>query len=306
MMHYLSSRNFVTAMSAENLPAAVVESGDILLVETMDCFGNRFYREEEEGEPAADNPATGPICIKEAERGDTLKVEILKIDISDQAVIEQIAGKGCLGELVQKDDFKIVPVEDGQVQIGDLKVAVRPMIGVIGTATPECTSTLTPGIHGGNMDCSHITEGSTVYLPVLKDGGYLALGDLHAVMADGEIGYSGAEVYGSVRLRVTVLKGTGLMYPVVKEGSYYYFIASANSLDQAAEKASMQLAEYLAKYEGMSASEAVMALNLIGNLGICQAVNPQKTVKLQIHQKYLKHKFPAVENNCLYACSMME
>lgn len=56
MMHYLSSRNFVTAMSAENLPAAVVESGNILLVETMDCFGNRFYREEEEGEPAADNP----------------------------------------------------------------------------------------------------------------------------------------------------------------------------------------------------------------------------------------------------------
>ena len=46
MMHYLSSRNFVTAMSAENLPAAVVESGDILLVETMDCFGNRFYRED--------------------------------------------------------------------------------------------------------------------------------------------------------------------------------------------------------------------------------------------------------------------
>ena len=38
------------------------------------------------------------------------------------------------------------------------------------------------------MDCSHITEGSTVYLPVLKDGGYLSLEDIHAVMALNLIG----------------------------------------------------------------------------------------------------------------------
>lgn len=297
-MYHLSSRHFVTAMSAENPHAVAVESGDVLLVETLDCFGNRFYRtEQQEGEPAADNPATGPILIRQAERGDTLKVDILKINIASQAVIEQIAGKGCLGKLVEEDAFKIVPVEQGHVRLGDLDIAVRPMIGVIGTATPECTSTLTPGTHGGNMDCSNITEGATVYLPVLEDGGYLALGDLHAVMADGEIGYSGAEVCGSVLLRVTVLKHVCLQYPVVKEGAYYYFIASADSLDEAAEKASLQLAEYLTEYGGMTSSEAVMALNLIGSLGICQAVNPQKTVKLQIHESWLKHRF-------LAACSV--
>lgn len=294
-MYTLSSRHYVTAMSAENPPAAVVESGDILLVETLDCFGNRFYQKKGEcREPAAENPATGPICIRQAKRGDTLKVEILKINISSQAVIEQIAGKGCLGKLVQEDAFKIVPIEGECVQFGGMRIAVRPMIGVIGTASPECTSTLTPGAHGGNMDCSNITEGSTVYLPVQEDGGYLALGDLHAVMADGEIGYSGAEVYGSVLLRVTVLKHVCLKAPVVKEGDYYYFIASADSLDQAAEKASLLLADYLIQHEGMSSKDAVMVLNLIGSLGICQAVNPQKTVKLQIHERCLKRQFPAV------------
>lgn len=143
------------------------------------------------------------------------------------------------------------------------------------------------------MDCSNITEGSTVYLPVLEDGGYLALGDLHAVMADGEIGYSGAEVYGSVLLRVTVLKQAALKTPVVKEGEYYYFIASADSLDEAAEQASLLAADYLTQYEGLSSTDAVMVLNLIGSLGVCQAVNPQKTVKLQIHERCLKRPFPA-------------
>lgn len=302
-MYRLSSRHFVTTMSAEHSPAAVMESGDTILVETLDCFGNRFYREGGvEGEPAADNPATGPICIRQAERGDTLKVDILNINISSQAVIEQIAGKGCLGKMVQEDAFKIVPVEQGHVRLGELEIAVRPMIGVIGTATPECTSTLTPGPHGGNMDCSNITEGSTVYLPVLEDGGYLALGDLHAVMADGEIGYSGAEVYGSVLLRVTVLKHVCLESPVVKEGDCYYFIASADSLDEAAEKASLHLADYLTRCEGMTASDAVMALNLIGSLGICQAVNPQKTVKLQIHESWFRRPFPAAEKSRIAAC----
>ena len=293
-MYRLSSRHFVTAMSAANPPAAVVESGEVLLVETLDCFGNRFYRAgEERGEPAADNPATGPICIRQARRGDTLKVEILKINISSRAVVEQIAGKGCLGALVREDAFRIVPIEEGRVLLGGMGIAVRPMIGVIGTASPEHTSTLTPGAHGGNMDCSNITEGSTVYLPVLEDGGYLALGDLHAVMADGEIGYSGAEVYGSVLLRVTVLKQVCLENPVVREGDCYYFIASADTLDRAAEKASLQLADYLTKHEGMPVEEAVMALNLIGSLGICQAVNPQRTVKLGIHERWFRKPFLA-------------
>ena len=47
-MYHLSSRHFVTAMSVENPPAVAVESGDVLLVETLDCFGNRFYRTEQQ------------------------------------------------------------------------------------------------------------------------------------------------------------------------------------------------------------------------------------------------------------------
>ncbi len=56
------------------------------------------------------------------------------------------------------------------------------------------------------MDVTDICEGSTVYLPVRQEGGLLALGDLHAIMGDGELCYSGCEINGEVILQVDLIK----------------------------------------------------------------------------------------------------
>ena len=63
------------------------------------------------------------------------------------------------------------------------------MIGVIGVAPEkDDINTGTPGTHGGNMDNTMITEGATLYFSVKVPGALFALGDVHAVMGDGEIG----------------------------------------------------------------------------------------------------------------------
>ena len=85
-------------------------------------------------------------------------------------------------EQIWKGLFKMLKVKDLTLQPGRPKVVV-PVIGT----SPESVSISThiPGDHGGNMDCTKISEGTTLYLPVFVPGALLSMGDLHAVMGDG-------------------------------------------------------------------------------------------------------------------------
>lgn len=287
-MIVISTNTTVTTLGPDSRPAALAQPGQEILFETLDCFGNYYYHTpQDQGDTMPANPATGPVAIAGAQPGDTPKVTIKKITISPTAMIEQIAGKGCLGKRVRRDAFQMVPLRDGAAQLFGRAVPLHPMIGVIGVAPAQAVPTLVPGAHGGNMDCANITEGAEVYLPVFVPGAQLALGDLHGVMADGEIGYSGLEVYGSVLVETQLLKGVRLANPVVREGETLYFIASGDTLDQAAETASLDLCDFITRYEGLSTRDTVMLLNAIGHLGICQAVNGQKTVKVGVQRRWL-------------------
>lgn len=293
-MIVLTTANTITTMSPANPPAARVTPGQQVLFQTLDCFGNHYYLPQAQREDTMpDNPATGPLFVDGAQPGDTLKVTIRRITISPTAMVEQIAGKGCLGSRVDRDAFCMVPLRDGAAHFQDVTIPLRPMVGVIGTAPARPVPTLLPGPHGGNLDCGNITQGAVVYLPVFTPGAQLALGDLHGVMADGEIGYSGFEVYGSVEVQVDLLKGVRLPNPVVREGETLYFLASADTLDQAARQASLDLCDFITHYQGRSVRDTVMLLNAIAHLGVCQAVNGQKTVKLAVHRRFL-HSHPLV------------
>lgn len=48
-------------------------------------------------------------------------------------------------------------------------------------------NTWPPRYCGGNIDCKELVSGSRLYLPVPVDGGYLAIGDGHALQGDGEV-----------------------------------------------------------------------------------------------------------------------
>ena len=116
------------------------------------------------------------------------------------------------------------------------------MVGVIGVA-PEsgAVSTMTPMNHGGNMDCTRIEAGCSLYLPVKAPGALLAMGDLHAIMGDGEVGNCGVEIGGRVTVRVHVLKGLALEYPMIRNSQKWITVAYGETLDEAGDKAVLQM-----------------------------------------------------------------
>ena len=274
-------------MSKDNPPVATAKSGDTVCFETLDCFGCQLKSEDQllGGLDWSNiNPATGPLFVEGAEPGDVLKVEILKIELDKQGVMVDGPGSGVTGVAVTSESTKILPVSDGMVKFNEkLSFPICPMIGVIGTApADEGVDTGTPGPHGGNMDCTRIGEGATLYLPVNVEGALLAMGDLHALMGDGEVEVCGVEIAGAVTVRVTVLKNCALPTPFLVNKEAAMAIFSAESLDDAAVGATMSMHSFLMKELHMNEHEAGMLLSVVGNLRICQIVDPEKTCRMEL------------------------
>lgn len=285
-MQYINNKNIVYTLGKKNHTVMQINSGETVTLETLDCFGDYFYNttvhNTEELPPS--NPATGPIFINEAKKGDCLKITIEKIELGKKGVIESVENCGCLGKRVKGKKYKLLDINNNHVQYSeDISIEMQPMIGVIGVA-PENSeiSTLIPGKHGGNLDCSDIREGTILYLPVFVDGALLAVGDLHGIMGDGEIGYSGLETNGKVNLRVDVVKSFPLDEPIVLYNRQFILLSSAETLDAAAEQASLAMHDFLYQNGTLASEDIVRLLTLMGDLGICQAVNPMKTIKLSV------------------------
>ncbi len=279
--------NVVYAMSANNAPAAKAQSGDTIVFETLDCFSGQITCAEDRLgglDWSRINPATGPLYVEGAEPGDTLKVEILRIDLAPHATTVEMPDSGVTGLEAKEENVKILPVAEGKVVFNEaITLEECAMIGVIGTAPAEgAIPTGTPDAHGGNMDCKRIGAGATLYLPVNVPGALLAMGDLHAVMGDGEVCVCGAEIAGEITVRVSVVKGQPLPLPFLVTEKAAMAIYSAEGLDAAAQGATLRMRRFLIDQVHMADHEAGMLLSLAGDLRICQAVDPNKTCRMEV------------------------
>lgn len=295
----ISSEKRVLGMSPENQPVAKVPQGTPVTFETLDCFSNTLQREDQLFTSVGwecINPATGPVWIEDALPGDILRVDILDIAVDSQGVIASAPGFGEMGDRVA-EVTRVVPIRNGKAcfewkrgtQTIYLEEPIKPMIGVIGVA-PESGSipTGTPGVHGGNMDCKRITKGATLYLPVSVPGALFAMGDLHAVMGDGEVVVCGLEISGKVTVSFTVIKGKNWPLPLLVQDGDFMTLASARTLDDAATMATRNMHDFLVKELGFDVTDAAMLLSVSGELRICQVVDPLKTARMELSLSLLE------------------
>ena len=284
---------FCHAMSVRNRPVISVNPGEIFRVETEDCYsGSLRSRKDiftEELWKKGVNPATGPVFIRGARPGDVLKVDILKITTRAHAVMCLQHGIGALAGYVEGVETSLFEIKSDKL-IADRGVAlpVRTMIGVIGTAPAgRAIRNGVPGEHGGNMDCNRITAGTAIYLPVNCRGALLALGDLHAVMGDGETAGCGAEVSGAVTLKTALLK-TRLPTPCLEADDCVYFIGSAKTLDGCEKIVLKKAVTFLTQCLGLKPNEAARFMSLAGDLEVCQVVDPLKTMRLRLPKELFR------------------
>lgn len=273
-------------------PAVQAQQGEDILLETYDCFEGQVRKPADmlaELDWSHVNPATGPVHIQGTRPGDILRVAIQDIQVDDQAVVVCMPGAGAIGSMIQQTEAVILPIQNGVATYKDrVKLPIDPMIGVIGVApASEHIPNGQPDYHGGNMDCTAVRKGATLYFTVEVEGALLGCGDLHAVMGDGEIIVTGAETNGSVLLRADVVDLTGLPTPFLEDEHMVATIYSAKTIEEATAGAINRMVTFLTEFAGLPLNDAGMLMSLAGDLKYCQVVDPKMTVRFEFPKKTL-------------------
>ncbi|KAG2117643.1 hypothetical protein BD769DRAFT_1301148, partial [Suillus cothurnatus] len=157
-------------------PALHVKSGDEITFDCVDALNGQLTAEStvatlETINMGAFNPVNGPVFVDGAQPGDTLQVDILRIENPEWGWTGLFPGFGLLADEFPEPALKIWKLEpEGFAWFDEkknIKVPLGPFAGEMGVEQKTGALSTAPPYHmGGNINTRHITVGSTLFLPV--------------------------------------------------------------------------------------------------------------------------------------------
>jgi len=275
-------------------PVLRVQPGDTVTVETQDFAGGQIDRDATSADlPGLDfntiYPLGGPVCVEGAQPGDALAVEFLRFDLPEWGWACILPGLGLLppGEFDQPY-LRVFDLTGGDTTelVPGVEIPIEPFCGTTGVPGAGMHGVPIPPPHagGGNIDCRHLTAGTTLYLPVGVPGGLLSLGDAHAAQGDGEVAISGIECEMRTTYRVTIArdmhltapalrKPPGSLTPRVDGGGWFATTGVEPDLMEASRAAVRGMIDHLTRERGLSREDAYMLCSLAGDLKITEVVD---------------------------------
>ncbi|WP_035872446.1 acetamidase/formamidase family protein [Cucumibacter marinus] len=276
-----------------------VEAGDTVEAETWAMWGNRAgpdldleavkaLRKAHQGR--GPHALTGPVAIKGAMPGDTLRIDIERIELIDHGfnLVPPGGGRGLLaerfpqGHLVHFD----LDTETMTTRLYDaVTIPLRPFLGVMGVAParegPHPSSA--PGEFGGNIDCPDLVAGSTLFLPVWQEGAGFYLGDAHAAQGCGEVSQTGLETAARrAVLTLSVIKGEALHRPRAETGTHLITMGFDPDLKTAARQALTDMISLVGVRYGLADADAYALCSLQGDLMVTQIVNGSSGIHIRL------------------------
>jgi len=284
----------------ENEPVLEVEPGDTVFYETRDATNNQVTKDStSEDLDALDwdtfYPLAGPLYVRGAEPGDALVVDILEVQHRGWGWTGILPGLGVLQEEFPEPHIRIWETHDGKyAYMNDfVRVPIDPFAGTMGVvaAVQGELEPMPPRHVGGNMDCRHLTAGTTLYLPVEVKGGLFSLGDGHLAQGDGEVCVSAIEGDLGISCRFDVIKNQPLSAPEIEtppgpltpfgdQEGYFATMGVADDLMVATRDAVRSMVGRIGDMYGLSPEDAYMLASVAADLKITEVVDPNWIVTL--------------------------
>ncbi len=279
-------------------PVMTVHSGDTVTIQTLSTCGSD-ERLKSEGVAAADIPPyneaifqqvkdrgpgghilTGPLAIAEAEPGDVLEVDILKINLDAPFACNGFgAGRGFLPNDYPYGRTKIIPLNRARM-LADfapgIQIPLHPFFGSMGDAPPESAGRIDsapPWMHGGNMDNRELVAGTTLYLPVHAPGALFEVGDGHAGQGNGEVDITALETFLTGTFRFVVHKHQHLLWPRAETPTSFITMGFSPDLNTATKLAVRDMIRFLETEKHLSADDAYMLTSVAVDVDITQLVD---------------------------------
>jgi acetamidase/formamidase len=280
-------------------PVLEIEPGDVVVAETDDFAGGQITRDSTDADLLALDfdaiyPLAGPIAVRGARPGDALAVEILGFELPEWGWACVIPGLGLLPqEEFPEPALRVFDLTEGDwtTMLPGVRIPVQPFCGTMGVPGAGMRGVPIPPPHsgGGNMDCRHLTAGTTLYLPVAVEGGLLSIGDAHAAQGDGEVAISGLECAMRTRLRIDVVRDAQLPAPQLRRpagsltarvdhAGWYATLGVESDLMEASRSAVRAMVDHLGRTRELSRVDAYILCSLAADLRICEVVDDPQWV----------------------------
>jgi acetamidase/formamidase len=299
--------------SGQSKPVLTVHSGDTVRMQTLSTCGSpermlangvkaedippytaAIYSEVKEKGPGG-HILTGPVAIAEAEPGDVLEVQILKVDLdADFACNVFGVGSGFLPMEYPYGRYKVVPL-DRQKMIGHfapgIEIPLKPFFGSMGVAPAGGKiDTAPPFAHAGNLDNKELVAGTTLYIPVAAKGALFQAGDGHAAQGNGEVDITALETYLSGTFRFVVHKNRHLVWPRAETPTHYISMGFSKDLKEATALALRDMIAFLVEEKKLSRDDAYMLASVAVDMEITQLVDGNVGVHAMCPKKIFSAK----------------
>lgn len=240
----------------------------------------------------------GPIYVNDAQPGDVLEIRYKRLlPFTWGAVFNN---PGSLGTGLLAQDFPQGQVKYLELDLKNMKaefvprihIPLKPFQGTLGVAPPDnyypplspgVTSSVPPGPHGGNVDLSEMSEGSSMFLPVWKPGALIFTGDSHAVQGDGEINLSALETrMQEMRIQVVLHKQKNFSWPIAETATHWIMLGLDKDLNVAMTSAARNAIKFLASRAGLTELDAYALCSIAVSFRVTQVVDIVRGVHAMI------------------------
>jgi len=267
----LERRTLHGHFSRELEPVLEIEPGDSVSISTPNAGwwladGSRFEPRDEALD--AGHPLAGPILVRGAQAGGTLAVRV-----------DEVAPAGW-GETLTEWPHRLAwELAGGVGRWEGREVELRPFLGVMGMPPAErgVHPTAPPRRSGGNIDCTELVAGATLYLPIPVDGALFSAGDGHARQGDGEVSGTAIECPSEATLTLTLVD-LELEWPIARTAAAWLAFGFDEDLDEAARIATDGIVGLICREHGVAADDALALASVVADLRVTQLVNGVKGV----------------------------
>jgi acetamidase/formamidase len=290
MEHVIDSSRFHHNWDRDREPTLRIANGDSVRFDLRMAGAEQIH----EGDSYADTRfdfdtiyrLLGPVFVDGAAPGDTLRVEIVSLTPGDWGWGGAEPGLGLLA-----DDFPEPFVRTFDLRGRDsvsvcpgVTVPFAPFLGTMGTVpdVPGPIRSAPPHAGGGNIDTRHLTEGTTLWLPIWCEGALFSCGDPHATQGDGEVCLTALECDMLATLRFSVERRTigaprfatpGALTPKVDSRGHYGTMGIGPDLMEGARRAVREAIVWLVDTYGLSREDAYLTCSLAGDLKLLEVVD---------------------------------
>jgi acetamidase/formamidase len=228
----------------------------------------------------------GPVHVAGAEPGDVLEVEILELQPGPWGWCAVLPELGLLPEDFKEPFTRFFDLTTGDTtELAGVQIPIEPFLGTMGVLPDDLdhATPFPPHKGGGNVDTRHLKAGTTLELPVFREGALFSCGDSHAAQGDGEVCVAAIETDMVATLRFGLRKGgagstprfvvPGPLTPRVDAGGWYGTMGIHQDLMQGAKEAVRGMIEMVVERHGLEREDAYVLCSLAGDLKILEIVD---------------------------------